>query len=137
MGAGDGNERDSSPRPGGGAGGGELPVPLSTAPRIHAGSRSAEAGGYWQSMNASNRCASCSGADVSSMRGAGAVCVVPGCDGGGGVLPAVLALLWSCAAPCPPLLTLAAPLTPRGAEKEPGVYGAGPPCPGDGLGLPP
>lgn len=44
--------------------------------------RSAEAGGYWQSMNASNRCASCSGADVSSMRGAGAVCVVPGCAGG-------------------------------------------------------
>lgn len=30
----------------------------------------AEAGGYWQSMNASNRCASCSGADVSSMRAA-------------------------------------------------------------------
>lgn len=30
--------------------------------------RVAEAGGYWQSMNASNRCASCSGTDVSSMR---------------------------------------------------------------------
>ena len=33
-------------------------------------------------MNASNRCASCSGADVSSMRGAGAMCVVPRCTGG-------------------------------------------------------
>lgn len=39
--------------------------------------RRAEAGGYWQSMNVSNRCASCSGADVSSMRGA-EPCALPG-----------------------------------------------------------
>lgn len=84
-------------------------------------------------MNASNRCASCSGADVSSMRGAGAMCVVPGCAGGG---------CWACSLCCrhaqPPALPSQPSLplcqwgplldagcrTLKGAEEELGACGA-------------
>lgn len=53
-------------------------------------------------MNASNRCASCSGADVSSMRGAGAVCVVLGCAGGGAAGHARSAVIMHSPLPSPP-----------------------------------
>lgn len=78
-------------------------------------------------MNASNRCASCSAADVSSMRGA-EPCALPG-------------LGWGGCQPCCPLVTpLSSPLvtplpaapppaagflSPRGAEEERGAGGAG------------
>lgn len=102
--------------------------------------RSAEAGGYWQSMNASNRCASCSGADVSSMRCAGAMCVVSG--GAGGVGGGAAGCDYSAAVMHIPLpsLTLAAPLP---AGPAPGCecltwggqrrnWELAVPCPGDG-----
>lgn len=83
-------------------------------------------------MNASNRCASCSGADVSSMRGAGAVCVVLGCAGGAAG-HAGSAVIMHSPLPSPPLPALAAPLpagpapgclTLRGAREELGACGA-------------
>lgn len=63
--------------------------------------RGAEAGGYWQSMNVSNRCASCSGADVSSMRGA-EPCALPGGEH----------------RPCSPLATLRSP-APSPGPRDP------------------
>lgn len=78
--------------------------------------RAAEAGGYWQSMNASNRCASCSGTDVSSMRCRGCARCSPCCrhtQHPAHTSPPPGPLSWGCP-------------TPRGAAGAQEDRGAGP-----------
>lgn len=84
--------------------------------------RSAEAGGYWQSMNASNRCASCSGADVSSMHGAGAECTVPACATGAAG-HACSAVIMHSPLPSPPGSRCPSPAGPAPGSRAPDSEG--------------